>query len=166
MLKLNNMLKNILPTFTQNQTDDQIENLYENITYSNTSAFIPQIEMGKVVKVYDGDTITVASKLPFIDSPIYRFSVRLSGLDTPELKTSNINEKKHAIIARDALSELINGKIVHLHNVSTEKYGRLLADIYIDDIHVNQWMIDQKYGVAYDGGTKLRDKQWDMEIIE
>jgi endonuclease YncB( thermonuclease family) len=163
MLTLNRIINNILPNFKQNQTDNnndnQTENLYENITYSNTSAFIPKIDIGKVVKVYDGDTITVASKLPFIDSPIYRFSVRLSGIDTPELKTSNENEKKHAIIARDALSELINGKIVHLQNVSTEKYGRLLADIYIDDIHVNKWMIDQKYGVEYDGGTK---QKWDM----
>lgn len=138
---------------------------YENITYNNTVPFIPQITRGKVVKVYDGDTITVAAKLPFIDSPIYRFAVRLSGIDSPEIRTSNVNEKKHAIISRDALNEFIGNRMVEIKNVSTEKYGRILADIYYEGVFVNQWMVEQGYAVAYDGGTKTRDKSWDMEVV-
>ena len=42
-----------------------------------------------------------------------------------------------------------------------EKYGRLLADVYVDNIHVNQWMLDNKYAVPYDGGTKHRPSDWD-----
>ena len=68
----------------------------ENINYKETNIFIPQIRFAKVVKVYDGDTITVAAKLPFIDSPIYRFSVRLNGIDSPEIKGTNEKERKLA----------------------------------------------------------------------
>ena len=41
-----------------------------------------------------------------------------------------------------------------------EKYGRLLADVYLDELHLNQWLIENKYAVAYDGGTKHRPDEW------
>jgi endonuclease YncB( thermonuclease family) len=44
--------------------------------------------------------------------------------------------------------------MVVLQNVGTEKYGRILADIYIENLHINQWMLDNKYAVPYDGGKK------------
>jgi hypothetical protein len=52
-------------------------------------------------------------------------------------------------------------KIVTLKNVSTEKYGRILADVYLDDINLNNWMLDHKYAITYDGGTKHRPNDWD-----
>ena len=45
-------------------------------------------------------------------------------------------------------------KNVTLQNVKNEKYGRILADVYLDDLHINKWMIDQKFAVEYDGKTK------------
>ena len=69
-------------------------------------------------KVYDGDTITIASKVPgLLDSPIYKFSVRLNGIDTPEIKGRNEEEKSIAVKARDALSGLIMGKDILLKNL-------------------------------------------------
>jgi micrococcal nuclease len=127
----------------------------QNISYKETEAFIPQIRFAKVVKVYDGDTITVASKLPFNESPIYRFSVRLRSIDSPEIKGESENECHMAIESRDALHNLIFGKIIELRNNGKEKYGRLLADVYYNDIHVNKWMIDNKYAVEYYGGKKV-----------
>ena len=132
----------------------------ENITYKTTIPFIPPIFYGKVVKVYDGDTITIASKLPYVDSPIYRFSVRLRNIDSPEIKGKSSNEKKLAIISRDALSKLIFHKIVRIDNNGTEKYGRLLADVYLEDIHINDWMLKHTYAISYDGGTKQRPNEW------
>ena len=114
-----------------------------------------------MIKVYDGDTITVAAKLPFAESPIYRFSVRLRSIDSPEIKGTTKKECKLAIQARDALHALIFGKIVDIRNNGKEKYGRLLADIYCDGIHINQWMIDKHYAVKYDGGKKVRGVGWD-----
>jgi endonuclease YncB( thermonuclease family) len=143
---------------------NQAGDIFDDVEYCNIKPFIPQFSRGKVVKVYDGDTITVAATLQFANSPIYRFSVRLSGIDSPEFRGSSENEKKHAIISRDALHELIYGKMITLHNISTEKYGRILADIYIDGIHVNKWLIDNNYAVPYDGGTKVRDIEWDKDM--
>ena len=94
------------------------------------------------------------------DSTIYRVSVRLNGIDTPEIKGKNEDEKTAAKNARDALSSLILHKEVILKNVSTEKYGRLLADVYFNDLHLNQWMIDQRYAVKYDGGHKTSPDSW------
>ena len=65
------------------------------IKWSDTVPFTVPITGGYVIKVYDGDTITVASKLPFDNSPIYRFSIRLAGIDTPEIKGKN--ERRRAI---------------------------------------------------------------------
>ena len=132
----------------------------DKATWSNTVAFVPPVTNGKVVKVYDGDTITVASRLAIRNSPIYRFPVRLLGIDSPEIKGSTENEKKLAKQSRDALHELLFDKHVILKNVTTEKYGRLLANVYINDIHVNKWMLDNKYAIEYDGGTKSRPVNW------
>ena len=122
--------------------------------YKTSVPFAVQIEWGKVVKVYDGDTITVAAKLPYSKSPVYRFTVRLRGIDTPEIKGHCEKERDAAKIARDALHSKIFGRVVNLKNIGTEKYGRMLADIYLDDLHINRWLLDSKYAVPYDGKKK------------
>ena len=126
----------------------------DKITYENTTPFIPPITSGKVVKVYDGDTFTLAAKLPNTSGP-------LNGIDTPEIKGKTATEKELAKRARDALNSIIMNKIVVLKNVTTEKYGRLLADVYVDDTFcVNEYMITNKFAVKYDGGTKERPDEW------
>jgi endonuclease YncB( thermonuclease family) len=124
------------------------------IEWKDTVAFVPPITEGQVIKVYDGDTITIASTLPIVNSPLYRFSVRLSGIDSAEIKSKNNNEKDLAKIARDKLSEMILHKTVTLKNISTEKYGRILAHVYLDDLCINNWMLYEGYAVEYNGGTK------------
>lgn len=124
-----------------------------DITWENTIKFIIPITDGRVIKVYDGDTITIASKL-VNSNQLYRFTVRLNGIDTPEIKGKTEKEKQAAIIARDCLSNLLLNKYITLKNVNTEKYGRILADVYLGDLHVNKWLLDNKYAVPYDGGKK------------
>ena len=145
-----------------NRNDKHLESIsyLTDASCENTTPFVPPIEFGKVVKVYDGDTITIASKLPYPESPVYRFSVRLLGIDTPEIKGSGPKEKELAKLARDRLSQMILGKIVYLKDVGTEKYGRLLATVYYENTNVNQWMLDNRYAVPYDGGTKQRPSEW------
>ena len=65
-------------------------------------------------------------------------------------------------MARDALQEKILHKQVILKNVTTEKYGRLLADVYCNGVHYNNWMIENRYAVAYDGGTKQSPENWEL----
>ena len=116
--------------------------------------FIPPITEGQVINVYDGDTITIVSKLPYDASPLYRFSVRLAGIDCAEIKGKTEHERELAQEAKCALQKLIFNKVVTLKNLKTEKYGRVLADVYLGDLHVNQWLLDNNYAVQYSGGTK------------
>ena len=116
--------------------------------------FVPPITEGEVIKVYDGDTITIVSKLPYDASPLYRFSVRLAGIDSAEIKGKTEKEKAQAQEAKNALQDLISHKVISLKNLKTEKYGRILADVYVGELHVNQWLLDNNYAVKYLGGTK------------
>ena len=130
------------------------------IKWEDTVEFTFPITGGQVIKVYDGDTITIATKLPFNDSPLYRLSVRFNGIDTPEIKGKSEDEKNAAKSARDALSGLILNKVVILKNIQSEKYGRILAEVYLDELCLNEWMIQQRYAVKYDGGTKKSPSSW------
>lgn len=111
----------------------------------------------KVKSVYDGDTITVI--FPFNNS-YYKSNLRLSGIDTPEIKTKNLSEKKAGILAKEWLEQKILNKIVYINFEKEDKYGRLLGTIYenpnIDDFNksINQILIDEGFGVKYDGGKK------------
>lgn len=127
----------------------------DNINYENTIPFIPPVKYGKVIKVYDGDTITLASKI-LNGTDIYRFSVRLNGIDSPEIKGKSEAEKKSAMKSRDELKKLILNKCVTLYDVKTEKYGRILSEVYLDGLHVNKWMLENKLAEPYDGGTKKK----------
>lgn len=139
---------------------DTNTNANEDIDWKDTVKFVPPIISGMVLKVYDGDTITIASKLPYPESPIYRFSVRLNGIDCPEIKGKDENEKECAKIAKEEMTSLVLKKIVTLENVETEKYGRLLADVYVGDLHLNKHLIEKRLAVKYDGGTKYSPTNW------
>jgi len=127
----------------------------QDLDLDNCKKFVLNVTNGYVIKVYDGDTITIAFKLN--DDPngnTYKKSVRLNGIDTPEIRSKNSDEKECAKLARDYLSALIYHKEITLKNCSYDKYGRLLADLYLDELHLNQDMIDKKYAVHYSGKTK------------
>jgi len=141
-----------------------LEEELTHISWKTCIPYVPPVHTGKVIKVYDGDTITIATKLPFEKDTIYRFPVRLTGIDSAEIKGKTEHEKRLAVLARDALSAKILGKMVELRNVGTEKYGRLLADVYLDGVHINQWMLENKYAVAYNGGTKAPTESWNMIV--
>ena len=132
----------------------------DDIEWKDTQVFTVPVSFGKVIKVYDGDTITIANKLPIKNSPMYRFSVRLDGIDAPEIKSKQEWEKMCARQAKDFLSSKILGKIVELKDVKNEKYGRILATVYLNDKNINQLMIDKKHAIKYNGGTKHKPNEW------
>jgi len=119
--------------------------------------------------VYDGDTITVATPLDGTRAPMYHFSVRLRGIDSPEIRGSSPEEKAAATKSRDALAAKILNQMVFLQNIDTEKYGRVLADVFLEKSgsessgsgsneepkqSISEWMLEHHYAVAYNGGTK------------
>lgn len=138
----------------------------EDATWKNTTEFVPLVTEGKVIKVYDCDTITIATKFPYLttlneSNTIYRFHVRLLGIDTPEMKTKNEDEKTIAHMAQKTLSELILNKNVSLKNTSLDKYGRILANVYMENgVELSKWAIENRFAVFYDGGTKKPPKSW------
>lgn len=82
-----------------------------------------------VKDVYDGDTITVDISLGF-HVTMTDIKVRLVGIDTPEIRTKDLNEKEKGLATRDWLRERILGKKVLLHTAKRGKFGRWLGTIW------------------------------------
>ena len=126
----------------------------------------------EINKVLDGDTIDVTIDLGF---DLYKKErVRIAGVDTPEKRTRDLEEKALGIDAtnwlKDKLEETIAGE--DELSIRTElkggvgKYGRLLGWLYIgdDNVSLNEQMIDEGYAWEYDGGTKQKDFEELREI--
>ena len=126
----------------------------------------------KINKVVDGDTIDVTIDLGF---DLYKKErVRIAGVDTPEKRTRDLEEKALGLDAtawmKDKLTETIKGDeelIIRTElKGGTGKYGRLLGWLYVGegDISLNEQMITEGYAWAYDGGTKQKNFEELREI--
>ena len=127
----------------------------------------------KIDKVLDGDTIDVTIDLGF---DLYKKErVRIAGVDTPEKRTRDLEEKALGIDATNWLKKKLEDTIAGEGDeltIRTElvggtgKYGRLLGWLYIneDTISLNEQMITEGYAWAYDGGTKQKDFEELREI--
>jgi len=123
----------------------------EDCTYQNSEKFVPLITQGKIVKCYDGDTVTIAT---IMDGKRVKFNVRMLGYDCAEIRSKNPQEKNVAKWAKEFITNLIYDKIVYVtKNEGYDKYGRLLLELSIDNINVNELMLN-KWGVVYNGGHK------------
>ena len=116
-----------------------------------------------VGRVVDGDTIDADIDLGFDISLTKR--IRLAGIDTPESRTKDVEEKKLGLDAKEWLKHRLHGAddiIIRTELPdSTEKYGRIIGHLYIngEDASLNNQMISEGYALVYDGGTK--DKDWE-----
>tara|TARA_R100001463_G_scaffold13457_3_gene36251 strand:+ start:2384 stop:2851 length:468 start_codon:yes stop_codon:yes gene_type:complete len=119
----------------------------------------------EINKVLDGDTIDVTIDLGF---DLYKKErVRIAGVDTPEKRTRNLEEKALGIDATNWLKDKLEGAIAGDDDliIRTEldggvgKYGRLLGWLYIGDsnLSLNEQMITEGYAWPYDGGTKQKN---------
>jgi micrococcal nuclease len=114
-----------------------------------------------VIAVVDGDTIDVDIDLGFDISLAKR--VRLAGIDTPESRTKNKEEKVLGLEVKELLKKkLKEAKSIVIKTElpdSTEKYGRILGWIYLDgaELSVNEALIAGGYAWGYMGDTKVKD---------
>jgi len=112
--------------------------------------------VAEVTKIVDGDTIDVIIDLGF--DIMYRSRVRLFGIDTPESRTSNAEEKVRGLLSKNFLKEHLKSSkkiVIKTHKgEETGKFGRILGEIFIDGININQKMCDEGYAVAYYGQNK------------
>ena len=109
-----------------------------------------------VVRVVAGDTIDIIIDLGF--SLTKKERVRLAGIDAPESRTTDLEEKKMGLESKEFLTRRLND-CVNL-KVKTEKdgkYGRMLGWIYCGETNINEEMIYRGYAWKYDGGTKQKD---------
>ena len=126
----------------------------------------------EINRVVDGDTIDVTIDLGF---DLYKKErVRVAGIDTPEKRTRDLEEKALGIDATNYLKEKLEETIAGDEELTirTElkggmgKYGRLLGWLYIgeDSVSINETMINEGYAWAYDGGTKQKNFEELREI--
>jgi micrococcal nuclease len=94
----------------------------------------------KIVKVYDGDTVTAVVDLGFNVSVTEK--IRLYGLDTPEIRGE---ERADGLISRDRLRERILDQEVTIKTFKDKKgkYGRYIAEIFLGDENINEWLITE-----------------------
>ena len=115
----------------------------------------------KVLKIVDGDTIDVDLDLGFDISFTQR--VRLAGIDTPESRTTDKYEKALGLEVKDKLKHAIEAaKTIIIRTEkpdSTEKYGRILGWVFLDEnpISINQTLIDEGFAWSYMGETKIKN---------
>ena len=114
----------------------------------------------KVVKIIDGDTIDVDIQLGF-DVILNKQRVRLHGIDTPESRTRNLEEKARGLLSKGFLKDLTPiGSIITLQSLKRGKFGRILGIIWKEgdnwtfDDTVNEVMIKNHHAVPYKGQSK------------
>ena len=157
-------------------TDEDLKNATDSVPEFSLSG---KTISCKVVSCYDGDTIHIVTRLD--DGKLWKFCCRIDGYDCPEMKPSKDKpnrdlEKLKAVVAKQALlshlcdnvligntmsNEQLNAcvkknkKIIKVVCKEFDKYGRVLIDCFTaNNESVSSWMIANKYGYVYSGGTK------------
>ena len=120
------------------------------------------IYRGKLERVVDGDTIDALIDIGF--DVWVKKRIRYKGIDTWESRTRNLDEKKLGLAAKARNKELLENVsskpgFFRLKSYGTGKYGRVLADIYIQDIEgnsiwINEQLITEGHAYVYEGGKK------------
>jgi micrococcal nuclease len=120
------------------------------------------IYRGKLDRVVDGDTIDALIDVGF--DIWFKKRIRFKGIDTWESRTRDLEEKKRGLEAKKRTKELLEevsskSGLFRLKSYGVGKYGRVLADIFIQDkegkeICINQQLITEGHAYVYDGGKK------------
>jgi len=114
-------------------------------------AYVYEAELERVI---DGDTIDITLRLGF-DVNLKKQRVRLHGIDTPESRTRNLEEKKLGLAAKDRLKELCVGRF-KIKSLGKGKYGRILGIPYDQDgADICKTLVNEGHAVEYFGGKKL-----------
>ena len=114
----------------------------------------------KVVKIIDGDTVDVDIDLGF-GVWLKKERIRLFGIDTPESRTRDLDEKKYGLMAKDFITSLLSdegGIVLKTHKDAEGKYGRILGELWrttdLADQSINEYMIEKHHAVRYMGQSK------------
>ena len=117
-----------------------------------------------LIKIIDGDTIDVDLDLGF-SVVLKKQRIRLYGINTPESRTRDLEEKRYGLAAKARLRELLEAAETIVVKTAIDKkargkYGRILGTIYADDINVNDKLLEEGHAIEYFGGKKQTNKWW------
>jgi micrococcal nuclease len=142
----------------------QVQTPYQTFLMSETKdPYVYRIK--SITKVVDGDTIDANIDLGFDISLTKR--IRLAGIDSPESRTTNLKEKALGLETKEWLKKTLeDAKDILIKTEkpdSTEKYGRIIGHLFINDqeTSLNNQMIDEGYALEYEGGKK----DMDLELL-
>ena len=114
----------------------------------------------KVVKIIDGDTVDVDIDLGF-GVWLKKERIRLYGIDTPESRTRDLEEKKYGLAAKEFLTKMLDdegGIILKTHKDAEGKFGRILGELWrtteYGDQPITQYLVDKHHAVRYYGQSK------------
>lgn len=139
------------------------ENL--NISEIQNFSFEKKCFWCRVIKVYDGDSITGIIKF---ENKFYKIPIRLNGIDACEIRNSNIILKNRAILCRERLAEIIGFEDPNINCMiwivcdRNDKYGRVLADLYkhpTDTVRIQDTLIEERQAYTYTGKTKKIEEE-------
>ena len=114
----------------------------------------------KLVRVIDGDTVDIDIDLGF-GVWLRKQRIRMYGIDTPESRTRDLEEKKYGLAAKEFLQKWTGaGELrIKTHKDAKGKYGRILGEIWrttdFADQSINDYMVEKHHAVAYTGGDKI-----------
>ena len=110
----------------------------------------------RIKRIVDGDTIRVDIDLGF-DMFLTNQTVRLYGIDAPESRTKDKEEKYYGTLAKDFLNDYCpKGTVIKLrtHLDKKGKFGRILGDIIVNNVSLNEQMVEENLAVLYEGQSK------------
>ena len=108
----------------------------------------------KVTRVVDGDTVDVTVDLGF--NIYHKARVRMMGIDTPESRTRNLEEKALGLASKARLKELLKGQNVRLECTKEKgKFGRILGSLWVGDVNINDQLCEEGHARPYWGGKTV-----------
>lgn len=114
-----------------------------------------------VYRVVDGDTLDVDIDLGF-SIWVREQRIRLNGIDAPETRTRNLNEKKWGYASKEFICEMIDNAekvVIETQLDKTGKYGRILADLYCDGVNVCDALVKNRLAIPYTGGNRDENRK-------
>tara|TARA_B100000927_G_scaffold244396_1_gene206699 strand:+ start:1117 stop:1455 length:339 start_codon:yes stop_codon:yes gene_type:complete len=106
----------------------------------------------EILRIVDGDTVDVRVDLGF--NVWHKCRVRLVGINAPESRTRDLEEKSRGLAAKQWLIDKLEFKEVEMQSHGVGKYGRVLGELYVNKVNINKLMVKEGHAEEYDGGKR------------
>ena len=146
-------------------TDESIQSVLRGLVPSDIPRFVPSPQggIGRVCSCYDGDTVTL---LCLLGGEPARIALRILGVDAPERRGRGEVETRAASDVRQVVEALVLDKVLHVHVVGVDKYGRMLGDLRLGDGEfLSEYLLRLGIVRAYDGACRRPFSIEELKVI-